>query len=79
MRVIYHKKRDVLVTEIMDLFPESVEIIGQDSGLHVLVHVHNGMTERELIEQAGYFNIKVYPLSAFGNHDNKTNYLIYVE
>jgi GntR family transcriptional regulator/MocR family aminotransferase len=35
------------------------------------------MTEQELIEQAGHFNIKVYPLSAYGNHDNKTVLLSY--
>lgn len=77
MRVIYHKKRDILVAEIMRQFPESVEIIGQDSGLHVLVRVNNGMTEQELIEKAGQYNSKVYPLSAYGSHDNKTVLLGY--
>lgn len=77
MRVIYHKKRDILVAEIMKQFPESVEIIGQDSGLHVLVRVNNGMTEQELIEKAGQYNSKVYPLSAYGSHDNKTVLLGY--
>ncbi|MFE8696171.1 PLP-dependent aminotransferase family protein [Cytobacillus sp. FJAT-53684] len=77
MRVTYHKKRDVLVTEIMKQFPESAEIIGQDSGLHVLVRVNNGMTEQELIEQAGHYKSKVYPLSAYGIHDNKTVLLGY--
>ncbi|MED3550019.1 PLP-dependent aminotransferase family protein [Cytobacillus praedii] len=77
MRVIYHKKRDILVTEIRKRFPESAEIIGQDSGLHVLVQVNNGMTEQELIEKASRFKSKVYPLSAYGSHDNKTVLLGY--
>ncbi|MFC0417527.1 PLP-dependent aminotransferase family protein [Cytobacillus solani] len=77
MRVIYHKKRDILVTEIMKQFPDSAEIIGQDSGLHVLVRVNNGMTEQELIDQAGRFHSKVYPLFAYGSHDNKTVLLGY--
>ncbi|WP_102272047.1 MocR-like pyridoxine biosynthesis transcription factor PdxR [Cytobacillus massiliigabonensis] len=77
MRVIYHKKRDILVSEIMKQFPDPAEIIGQDSGLHVLVRVKNGMTEQELIGMAGNFKCKVYPLSAYGSHDNMTVLLGY--
>ena len=72
MRVVYHRKRDVLVAAISIHFPETVEIIGQDSGLHILVRANNGMTERELIEQAAKCSIKVYPVSTYGKHDNKT-------
>ncbi len=72
MRVIYHRKRDVLVSAISTYFPDSVEIIGQDSGLHILVRTNNGMTEQELIEQAAKYSIKVYPVSTYGKHDNKT-------
>lgn len=72
MRVVYQKKRDILVSTISIYFPKSVKIIGQDSGLHILVQPNNGMTEQELIEQAAKYNIKVYPVSAYGKCDNKT-------
>lgn len=72
MRVVYHRKRDVLVSAISIHFPETVEIIGQDAGLHILVRANNGMTEQELIKQAATYRIKIYPLSTYGKHDNET-------
>lgn len=72
MRVVYRKKRDVLVSAISIYFPDSVEIIGLDSGLHLLVRPNNGMTEQELIERAEKYNIKVYPVSEYGQNDYQT-------
>ena len=51
MRVVYRKKRDRLVFEI-EYFSNRVEVIGEDSGLHILLKVHNGMQEEELIQEA---------------------------
>ncbi|MBM7587904.1 GntR family transcriptional regulator/MocR family aminotransferase [Bacillus pakistanensis] len=72
MRVVYQKKRNVLVSAIATYFPTSVEVIGQDSGLHILLRPNNGMTEAELISQAAKQRIKVYPVSTFGEFDNRT-------
>lgn len=72
MRVVYRKKRDVLVSAISLYFPQNVEIIGQDSGLHILLHPNNGMDEQELVERANEVGIKVYPVSRYGKGDNKT-------
>jgi GntR family transcriptional regulator/MocR family aminotransferase len=72
MRIIYRKKRDALVSSISMYFPEFVEIIGQDSGLHLLIRPNNGMTEKELVEQAAQYSIRVYPVSAYGKSDDKT-------
>ncbi|WP_257346848.1 PLP-dependent aminotransferase family protein [Pseudalkalibacillus decolorationis] len=72
MRVIYHKKRDVLVSVSSTHFPNTIEIIGQDSGLHILIRTNNGMTEQELIDEASKYRIKVYPVSGYGQSDNKT-------
>ncbi|MFD2445556.1 PLP-dependent aminotransferase family protein [Bacillus sp. CGMCC 1.16607] len=72
MRVIYHKKRDMLVSAIAEWFPQTVEVVGQDSGLHLLIRANNGMTESELIEEAAKVSIKVYPVSTFGHSDNQT-------
>jgi GntR family transcriptional regulator / MocR family aminotransferase len=72
MRVVYQKKRNVLVSAISTYFPKSVEVIGQDSGLHILLRPNNEMTEAELISQAAKYSIKVYPVSTFGEFDNGT-------
>lgn len=62
MRNIYKKKREKLVSLIKENFPES-EIIGQNSGLHLLVRVNNGMTEDKLKKRAISVGVKVLGLS----------------
>ncbi|ENB9403560.1 MULTISPECIES: PLP-dependent aminotransferase family protein [Bacillus] len=65
MRVVYRKKRDRLVFEIEKYFSNCVEVIGEDSGLHILLKVHNGMREEELIQEAAKYSIKIYPVSTY--------------
>ncbi|HDR4419912.1 TPA: PLP-dependent aminotransferase family protein [Bacillus cereus] len=65
MRVVYRKKRDRLVFEIEKYFSNRVEVIGEDSGLHILLKVHNGMREEELIQEAAKYSIKIYPVSTY--------------
>jgi len=72
MRVVYSKKRNALVSALTTYFPSTIEIIGQDSGLHILVRPNNGMTEKELMEHAAKYSIKVYPVSSYGRSDNQT-------
>ncbi|MFB5577928.1 MocR-like pyridoxine biosynthesis transcription factor PdxR [Bacillus cereus] len=69
MRVVYRKKRDRLVFEIEKYFFNLVEIIGEDSGLHILLKVHNGMQEEELIKEAAKYSIKIYPISTYYKDD----------
>lgn len=40
-------------------------MIGEDSGLHILLKVHNGMREEELIKEAAKHSIKIYPVSTY--------------
>lgn len=72
MRVIYNRKRNALISAIQTSFPKNIEVIGQESGLHVLIRVHNGMNEQELIQRASLYKIKVFPVSAYGHSDNRT-------
>jgi GntR family transcriptional regulator / MocR family aminotransferase len=72
MRIVYNKKRNALVSALSTYFPDSIKIVGQDSGLHLLVRPNNGMTEKELIEQAAKYSINVYPASAYGYSDDQT-------
>ncbi|MEF7560348.1 PLP-dependent aminotransferase family protein [Bacillus thuringiensis] len=69
MRVVYRKKRDRLVFEIEKYFSNHVEVIGEDSGLHILLKVHNGMREEELIKEAAKYSIKIYPVSTYYKAD----------
>jgi len=64
MRNIYKKKRETLVSEITKLNCD-IEVIGADAGLHLLLRVNNGMTEKQLINTAFQAGVKVYDLSEY--------------
>lgn len=63
MRTLYRKKHAILLSAIDKYMKEKVEIIGEKSGLHILLKVKNGMTEEELIQSARKMKIKIYPTS----------------
>lgn len=62
MRNIYKRKREFLVSLIKKNLKD-VEIIGTNSGLHLLLKVNNGMSEKELIESAGEKGVRILGLS----------------
>jgi len=68
MRTVYRQKHNILISMIRELMGSQVTIIGQDAGLHILLHVHNGMDEQKLILTAEEEGAKVYPVSAFWAH-----------
>ena len=63
-RNIYKDKREILVSAIHDLMP-SVEILGANAGLHLILNVKNGMSEKELITSAQKNGIRVYGISQY--------------
>ncbi|MBU3179022.1 PLP-dependent aminotransferase family protein [Clostridium estertheticum] len=65
MRTLYRKKHGILFSAIDKYMKEKVEIIGEKSGLHILLKVKNGMTEEELIKSAHKMEIKIYPTSIY--------------
>ncbi|MBT2655784.1 PLP-dependent aminotransferase family protein [Bacillus sp. ISL-18] len=65
MRTAYRKKQQTLISSIKKHLGDHVRMIGDDSGLHVLVSVQNPMSEKELIEKAREEKVKVYPTSVY--------------
>lgn len=73
MRNIYKRKREFLVNEIKTNFKD-VEIIGTNSGLHLLVKINNNMSEEELIERAKKESVRVFGISSsYKNKKSKEN------
>ena len=62
MRNIYRKKREFLVT-LIKKYLNNTEIIGTNSGLHLLLKVNNGMNEEELIKSEEEKGVMVLGLS----------------
>ncbi|SER55138.1 GntR family transcriptional regulator / MocR family aminotransferase [Gracilibacillus ureilyticus] len=71
MRALYRKKHNILLNAIEKKMGESVKVIGENAGLHILLRVCNGMTEEQLIKSASEKSVKVYPTSIY--HDKRLN------
>jgi len=65
MRNVYRQKQFTLISTIEKLMGSQATVIGQAAGLHILLHVHNGMDEQKLIQAAEKEGAKVYPVSRF--------------
>ncbi|TWT26054.1 PLP-dependent aminotransferase family protein [Planomicrobium sp. CPCC 101110] len=65
MRLVYKRKMQCLVSELRKQFKESLSIIGEQSGLYVLVKVHLNRSEEWLIERAEMDGVHVYPTSIY--------------
>ena len=65
MRLVYKHKMQVLVSELQQHFGKQVTLIGEQSGLYLLVQVHLQHSENWLIEQAALFEVKVYSTSPY--------------
>lgn len=70
MRTTYRRKQSTLLSLITEKFGKHVTVIGVDSGLHILLEVHNNMTENELINHAEKVGVRVYPTSIYYDSNN---------
>ncbi|PEX86405.1 PLP-dependent aminotransferase family protein [Bacillus cereus] len=64
-RTLYKRKHHTLVKSITKEMGTNVQILGEQSGLHIVLRVHNSMNEGELIASAKKQSIKLYPLSPY--------------
>ncbi|MDQ6596054.1 PLP-dependent aminotransferase family protein [Bacillus salipaludis] len=73
MRLVYKRKMQYLVSELKEHFKQNISIIGEQSGLYVLVKVHLNRSEEWLIERASIYGVKVFPTSIYfiKNHSNE--------
>ncbi len=66
------KKHDTLIYAIQKYMKKETVIHGNNAGLHILLEVHNGMKEKELLRRAETVGVRVYPVSIYWEH--KENY-----
>ncbi|MBQ4870350.1 PLP-dependent aminotransferase family protein [Priestia megaterium] len=65
MRLVYKQKMQSLVFELKKQFDQNISIIGEQSGLYLLIKVHSKHSEEWLIQQASSYGVKVYPTSIY--------------
>ena len=73
MRLVYKRKMLHLVSELKKQFGQSISIIGEQSGLYLLVKIHLDRSEEWLIERASSYGAKVYPTSPYFIKNNTVN------
>ncbi|MEH7125459.1 PLP-dependent aminotransferase family protein [Bacillus sp. JJ1773] len=73
MRLVYKRKMQCIVSEIKKHFKQHISIIGEQSGLYLLVKIHQNRSEGWLIERAAFYGVKVYPTSIYfiNNHSDE--------
>ena len=65
MRLVYKRKMTFLVSLLKKHFGQKISIIGEQSGLYVLIKVYLGVSEEWLIEQAFLNGVRVRPTSIY--------------
>ena len=71
VRTLYRKKHQVLMTSLQNHMPD-ITVLGNYSGLHILLQFSNSYSETALIKKAANARVKVYPSSIYyHNHINK--------
>ena len=74
---LYKRKHISLIKSIKSEMGNNVHILGEQSGLHIVLHVNNGMNEQELIHAAAK-NVLSYTLSTYDSVYNvrKESYVL---
>lgn len=63
-RALYRSRHDTLLASLKEL-KIPVRISGENAGVHLLLHFHDGRSEEELIRLAADCGVKVYGLSEY--------------
>lgn len=71
MRLAYKQKMQHLVQELQRQFGQQIFVLGEQSGLYVLVKMKSLLSEQQLIQRAAPYGVKVYPTSPFFIHQTR--------
>jgi len=65
MRLVYKRKMEHLTSMLRNAFGDMISIIGEQSGLYVLIKVYSDCSEEQLLQRALSYGVKVYPTSRY--------------
>lgn len=72
MRTLYRRKQSTLMQAINTYMGSHVKVIGEKSGLHLIIELDNQMSEEELVTAALNAGVKVYPFSIYYDGHKQT-------
>ncbi|EON73720.1 PLP-dependent aminotransferase family protein [Lysinibacillus sphaericus] len=76
MRTIYRKKQQALLTAISTYFSKEFKVIGEKSGLHIIIELPKRLSEYEGLQRAQSAGINVYPCSTSFQHSSENAMII---
>lgn len=76
MRTLYRKKRDILVTQLKLKLGENVQIIGENAGLHLIIHLKLNISEAAAIKRGMECGVKIYSVSHYYHTSPKNTLLL---
>lgn len=65
MRLVYKRKMQHLVSELKKQFGQRISVMGEQSGLYLLIKLHLNRSEEWFIERASSHGVKVCPTSLY--------------
>ncbi|MGG0657658.1 PLP-dependent aminotransferase family protein [Rummeliibacillus pycnus] len=68
MRTLYRKKQQAIISSIETHLSKKFQIIGEKSGLHIVLKLPNYLREDEAIEKASSVGVQIYPISTSYHH-----------
>lgn len=63
MRTLYRKKQRVLIENIKKNLSDEFELIGEQSGLHIVLKLPQRISEKDAIDLAASVGVGIYPIS----------------
>lgn len=72
MRTLYRRKQSTLMQAIHTYMGSHVKVIGEKSGLHLILELDNSLSEEELLSAALKAGVKVYPYSIYYDGHQQT-------
>lgn len=64
MRSLYAEKRRLMQAAMREAFGDTLAIVGQEAGMHLVAYLPLGMNDREIVSQSRQSGIAVGPLSS---------------
>jgi GntR family transcriptional regulator/MocR family aminotransferase len=61
MRMLYDQRRRALVEALTLYLGEQVTILGENAGIHLMVRLHTGLSDEEIVHQAAQVGVGLVP------------------
>lgn len=68
MRKVYEQRRGGLISALRRHFGKRVHVVGEDAGIHLLVHFDTQLSESEIVERAMKLGVGIIPSMHFATH-----------